>query len=53
MANSTRVATLYEVVAALDRRRPRVGHPAEAAIGEDAAALKAQALEQIAALDDA
>jgi hypothetical protein len=39
---------LRELVAALDRRAPRVGYAAEAAIARDAAALREKALNRLA-----
>lgn len=41
---------LEELIAALDRRMPRVEHPGEAAIARDAAALRARAVERLAEL---
>ncbi|MGE3508766.1 MAG: hypothetical protein AB7N65_07770 [Vicinamibacterales bacterium] len=38
---------LREVIAALDRRAPRIGHAAEAAIALEAAALRAQAVSHL------
>ena len=38
---------LREVIAALDRRRPRVEQPGEAAIARDAAALRAKAVSRL------
>ncbi len=52
MTDSTRLPILHELIAALDRRRPRVDPHAEAPIAEDAAALRAKAIEQIATLED-
>jgi len=41
---------IEELIAALDRRVPRVEHPGEAAIARDAAALRAKAVERLAQL---
>ena len=43
---------LHELIAALDRRVPRVERAGEAAIAHDAAALKAKALKRIAELEN-
>ena len=43
---------LRELVAALDRRAPRVGHAAEAAIARDAAALREKAMSLLAEIAD-
>jgi hypothetical protein len=45
------VRHLREVIAALDRRRPRPDRVAEAGIARDAAVLKASALQQLAELE--
>jgi len=50
MSNATNIRVLHELIAALDRRLPQVHRPDEAAIAEDAAALKARALDGIAEL---
>jgi hypothetical protein len=42
---------LRELIAALDRRVPRVAQAGEAAIAADAAALRAKAAERLAQLD--
>ena len=51
MNDSTDIRILHELIAALDRRRPRVQHPGEAAIARKAASLKASALARIAELE--
>jgi hypothetical protein len=51
MTISSRIMILQELVAALDRRLPRIDHPAETAIARDAVTLKTRALEQIAVLE--
>ena len=52
MAVSTNDLTreLEELIAALDRRVPRVAQAGEAAIARDAAALRARATERLAEL---
>jgi hypothetical protein len=52
MSDSIRISTLHELIAALDRRRPRFDHPAEPAIARDSAALKTKALAQIAVINE-
>jgi hypothetical protein len=44
------VRELQELIAALDRRTPQVARTGETAIANDAAALRARALERIAEL---
>ena len=44
------VRELEELIAALDRRVPRVERAGEAAIARDAAALRAKAVERLAQL---
>ena len=44
------VRELEELIAALDRRVPRVERAGEAAIARDAAALRAKAVERLAEL---
>jgi hypothetical protein len=51
LTSSTRVRELHELIAALDRRVPRMEHRGEASIASDAAALKVEALKQIAELE--
>ncbi|HUU36042.1 MAG TPA: hypothetical protein VMW48_18380 [Vicinamibacterales bacterium] len=51
MNDSTTVQRLREVIAAIDRRSPRIGRPGEAAIVRDAADLRAKAIERLAQLD--
>ena len=46
------VRELRELIAALDRRVPRVERVGEASIARDAAMLKAKALKRIAELED-
>jgi hypothetical protein len=43
---------LRELIAALDRRAPRVEHSAEAAIARDAAVLRARAVTRLAEITD-
>lgn len=52
MAMSERelIRELEELIAALDRRLPRVEQAGEAAIARDAAALRAKAMERLAEL---
>lgn len=45
------VRQLREVIAALDRRVPRVAHAGEAAIAREAAALRARAVARLAEVD--
>ena len=47
---STQIRHLRELIAALDRRLPRIERVGEAAIARDAAALKAKALARLAEL---
>jgi len=49
--DSTGIRILNELIAALDRRLPRVQHAGEAAIAADAAALRARAVDRIATLE--
>ena len=49
---SQRARALHELIAALDRRVPGGEHMHEASIASDAAALRVEALKQIAELDD-
>ena len=51
MADTGLVSRLNEVIAALDRRRPRPGRPGEAAIVRAAAELRREAIARLAALD--
>jgi hypothetical protein len=44
------IRELEELVAALDKRVPRVEHAGEAAIARDAAALRAKAIERLTQL---
>jgi hypothetical protein len=48
MSASNVAHELEELIAALDRRVPRVERAGEAAIARDAAALRAQAVERLA-----
>jgi hypothetical protein len=41
---------LRELIAALDRRVPRIGHAAEAAIARDSAVLREKAVNRLAAI---
>ena len=47
MTSGSAIRGLLELVEALDRRVPQVERAGEAAIAEDAAALKARALKRI------
>ena len=50
--DSARIACeLKELIAALDRRIPQIQRAGEATIAQDAAALKAKALERLAKLE--
>jgi hypothetical protein len=49
--DSADIRTLQELIAALDRRRPRAHHPGEAAIANESAALRSRALERLAELE--
>jgi hypothetical protein len=49
--NSATIRKLQELIAALDRRMPGPHPQDESGIAEEAAALKAEALEQIALLE--
>jgi hypothetical protein len=51
VSRNTLVRELHELIAALERRVPRVERAGEAAIARDAAALKAKALQRIAELE--
>jgi hypothetical protein len=46
------VSELYELIAALDRRVPRVAHVGEVAIARAAAVLRVEAVRRIATLED-
>ncbi len=50
MNDTFNIRILRELIAALDRRLPQVERAGEAAIAREAAALRATALERIAAL---
>jgi len=50
--NNKIVADLRELIAALDRRVPRLEREGERAIARDAAALKAEALKRIAEIEE-
>ena len=52
MSDSDNIRILHELIDALDRRLAQEHRPGEAAIVQDAAALKARALERIAQLED-
>ena len=43
---------LRELIAALDRRVPRVGHTSEVAIARDAAVLREKAVKRLAEIAD-
>jgi hypothetical protein len=47
------IATLHELIEALDQRVPRVGRTGEAQIAKDAAALREVAVKRIEALSRA
>ena len=51
MSDTGLAARLHELIAALDRRRPRPERPGEAAIARAAAELRSEALARLAALD--
>jgi len=51
VTNAATIRTLRELIDALDRRLPHVERVGEAAIADEAAALKARALERIAELE--
>jgi len=51
MTRAELIAELRELIAALDRRVPRVERAGELSIARDAAALKASALKRIAELE--
>lgn len=51
MHDSTGIRILNELIAALDRRLPQAQYAGEAAIAEDAAALRVRALDRIATLE--
>jgi hypothetical protein len=51
VSDTANIQILHELIAALDRRLPQTQHAAEVGIARDAAALKAKALEEIAALE--
>jgi hypothetical protein len=51
MSDIANIQILQELVAALDRRVPQVLRVGEAAIAQDAALLKARALERIEELE--
>ncbi len=50
IADAQLARELQEMIAALDRRQPRVGQPGEASIARDAAALRAKAVKCLADL---
>lgn len=45
-------AALRELIAALDRRKPRHGHAGERAIARESAALRTEAVDRLADLTD-
>lgn len=51
MTRTPAVRRLHELIAALDRRIPQQARLAETVIANDAAALKARALQRIAELE--
>jgi hypothetical protein len=53
MSQHTLVRRLRELIAALDRRAPQIARSGERSIAQDAAALKARALQRIAELEGA
>jgi hypothetical protein len=46
------VRALHELIAAIDRRLPRVEYAGEPAIARDAAMLRAKAVQRLAELSD-
>ncbi|MDH4062863.1 MAG: hypothetical protein OEW19_00575 [Acidobacteriota bacterium] len=52
MGHQADIRILDELIAALDRRRPRAHGGGEAAIARDASALKARAQDRIRELED-
>jgi hypothetical protein len=46
------VRALHELIAAIDRRLPRVEHAGEPAIARDAAMLRAKAVQRLAELSE-
>lgn len=53
MTDTDNIRILHELIEAIDRRVPHVLRAGEASIATEAAALKAKALERIAALERA
>jgi hypothetical protein len=53
MDNAASLRVLHELIAALDSRLPHVERSGEAEIAQDAARLRARALERIAELERA
>ena len=51
MNDSENIRILYELIDALDRRLPQIQRAGEASIAQDAAALKVNALERVARLE--
>jgi hypothetical protein len=51
LANIELARELHELIAALDRRVPRVAHAGEAAIAHDAAALREKAVKRLAEIE--
>jgi hypothetical protein len=51
MTDADHIRILLELIDALDRRLPQVEHVGEADIAREAAALRASALERVAALE--
>ena len=52
VSNDDLVRELHELIAALDRRVPRLDQAGEASIAHDAAALRAKAVERLSRLVD-
>jgi hypothetical protein len=52
MTPTQRMRELHELIAALDRRVPRREHMGEASIASEAAALREEALKQLAEMED-
>ena len=52
VTNAQLAHALHELIAALDRRVPRVEQPGEVSIARDAAALRAKALKRLSELAD-
>jgi hypothetical protein len=53
VADTALAIRLHELIAAIDRRRPRPDRPGEAAIARDAAGLRAAAVARLAQMSAA